>query len=97
MASSHRAKQNVSVQDPLVYPGWDKGEDYATQPAVTDRIIPSRENNHEKEYSTAGTSNNGNYVYFITSVSQMACLGKILHELVEKNNLLISLRQSYKS
>ncbi|XP_009879801.1 PREDICTED: CD44 antigen [Charadrius vociferus] len=53
MASSHRAKQNGSVQDPLVYPGWDKGEDYATQPAVTDRIIPSRENNHEKEYSTA--------------------------------------------
>ncbi|XP_054055699.1 CD44 antigen isoform X4 [Rissa tridactyla] len=51
-ASSHGAKQNDSAQDPLVYPGWDKGEDYATQPAVTDRIIPSRENNHQKESST---------------------------------------------
>ncbi|KAM6273433.1 CD44 antigen isoform 1-T1 [Porphyrio hochstetteri] len=51
-ASNHGAKQNDSTQDPLVYPGWDKGEDYATQPAIMDRIIPSRENNHEKESST---------------------------------------------
>ncbi|XP_063189605.1 CD44 antigen isoform X6 [Chroicocephalus ridibundus] len=55
-ASSHGAKQNDSAQDPLVYPGWDKGEDYATQPAVTDRIIPSRENNHQKESSTTGST-----------------------------------------
>ncbi|KAM6358765.1 CD44 antigen isoform 3-T3 [Alca torda] len=51
MASSHGAKQNDSAQDPLVYPGWDKGEDYATQPSVMDRNIPSRENNHQKESS----------------------------------------------
>ncbi|KAM6273434.1 CD44 antigen isoform 2-T2 [Porphyrio hochstetteri] len=55
-ASNHGAKQNDSTQDPLVYPGWDKGEDYATQPAIMDRIIPSRENNHEKESSTGSTS-----------------------------------------
>ncbi|XP_009571607.1 PREDICTED: CD44 antigen-like [Fulmarus glacialis] len=55
MAPSHGAKQNDSAQDPLVYPGWDKGEDYATQPAIMDRIIPSRENNHEKESSTTAT------------------------------------------
>ncbi|XP_009982047.1 PREDICTED: CD44 antigen [Tauraco erythrolophus] len=54
MSSNHGAKQNDSAQDILVYPGWDKGEDYATQPTITDRIIPSRENNHEKEsYTTA--------------------------------------------
>ncbi|XP_037251013.1 CD44 antigen isoform X6 [Falco rusticolus] len=53
MVSSHGAKQNNSVQEPLVYPGWDQGEDYTTQPAIMDRIIPSRENNHEKESSTA--------------------------------------------
>ncbi|XP_074950459.1 CD44 antigen isoform X4 [Phalacrocorax aristotelis] len=52
MASNHGAKQNDSAQDPLVYPGWDKGKDYATQPTIMDRIIPSRENNHEKESST---------------------------------------------
>ncbi|XP_063254378.1 CD44 antigen isoform X5 [Prinia subflava] len=49
---SHGAQQNDSAKDPLVYPGWDEGEDYATQPAVTDRVIPSRENNHERESST---------------------------------------------
>ncbi|XP_074440368.1 CD44 antigen isoform X1 [Larus michahellis] len=58
-ASSHGAKQNDSAQDPLVYPGWDKGEDYATQPAVTDRIIPSRENNHQKESSTTAVASSG--------------------------------------
>ncbi|XP_032867044.1 CD44 antigen isoform X3 [Tyto alba] len=52
MASNRGAKQNDTAQDPLVYPGWDKGEDYATQPAITDRIIPSRENNHEKDSSS---------------------------------------------
>ncbi|XP_076200475.1 CD44 antigen isoform X21 [Aptenodytes patagonicus] len=56
MASNHGAKQNNSAQDPLVYPGWDKGEDYATQPAIMDRIIPSRENKHEKESSTTVTA-----------------------------------------
>lgn len=51
MASSHRAKENNSAQDPLVYPGWDKGDDYATQPAIINRItIPSRENNHESVF-----------------------------------------------
>eukprot|EP00075_Anas_platyrhynchos_P024099 XP_027313352.1 CD44 antigen isoform X17 [Anas platyrhynchos] len=51
MASSHGARQNDSAQDQLVYPGWDKGEDYSTQAPVMDRVIPSRENNHEKESS----------------------------------------------
>ncbi|KAM9652401.1 CD44 antigen isoform 6-T6 [Morphnus guianensis] len=55
MASNHGAKQNNSAQDPLVYPDWDKGEDY-TQRAITDRIIPSRENNHEKESSTTAVA-----------------------------------------
>ncbi|KAM7109792.1 CD44 antigen isoform 4-T4 [Ciconia maguari] len=55
MASNHGAKQNDSAQDPLVHPGWDKGEDYTTQPAIMDRIIPSRENNHEKGSSTTVT------------------------------------------
>ncbi|XP_009074958.1 PREDICTED: CD44 antigen, partial [Acanthisitta chloris] len=50
--SSYGTKQNNSAQDPLVYPGWDKGKDYATQPAVTDRIIPSRKNDQDKESST---------------------------------------------
>ncbi|KAM4898525.1 CD44 antigen [Sylvia borin] len=49
---SRGAKQNDSAQDPLVYPGWDEGEDYATQPSVTDRVIPSRESDHERESST---------------------------------------------
>lgn len=57
MASSHGARQNDSAQDQLVYPGWDKGEDYSTQAPVMDRIIPSRENNHEKESSNTGTTN----------------------------------------
>ncbi|KAM4779344.1 CD44 antigen isoform 8-T8 [Cyanocitta cristata] len=52
MVPSHGAKQNDSEQDPVVYPGWDKGKDYATQPAITDRVIPSTENNHERESST---------------------------------------------
>ncbi|XP_053836815.1 CD44 antigen [Vidua macroura] len=52
MVPSHGAKQNDSAQEPLVYPGWDEREDYATQRAVTDRLIPSRESNHERESST---------------------------------------------
>uniref|UniRef100_A0A8B9EFB4 CD44 antigen n=1 Tax=Anser cygnoides TaxID=8845 RepID=A0A8B9EFB4_ANSCY len=56
MASSHGARQNDSAQDPLVYPGWDKGEDYSTQAPVMDRIIPSRESNHEKESSNTGST-----------------------------------------
>ncbi|XP_050192507.1 CD44 antigen isoform X2 [Myiozetetes cayanensis] len=50
--SSHTAVVSTSVQDPWVYPGWDNREDYATRPAITDRTIPSRENNHEKDSST---------------------------------------------
>lgn len=86
MVPSHGAKQNDSEQDPVVYPGWDKGKDYATQPAITDRVIPSTENNHERESSTTGTSNDVCYVCCITSISQMASPGKILHELVERSN-----------
>uniref|UniRef100_A0A8C0VGP6 CD44 antigen n=1 Tax=Cyanistes caeruleus TaxID=156563 RepID=A0A8C0VGP6_CYACU len=56
MVPSHGAKQNDSAQDPLVYPGWDEGEDYATQPAVTERVTPSRENYHERESSTTGST-----------------------------------------
>ncbi|XP_014107510.1 PREDICTED: CD44 antigen isoform X4 [Pseudopodoces humilis] len=56
MVPSHGAKQNDSAQDPLVYPGWDEGEDYATQPAVTERVTPSRESNHERESSTTAVA-----------------------------------------
>ncbi|KAM6075018.1 CD44 antigen [Chlamydotis macqueenii] len=56
MASNHGAKQNDSAQEPLMYPALDKGEDYATQPAIMDRIIPSRENNNEKESSTTAVA-----------------------------------------
>nr|XP_041572506.1 CD44 antigen isoform X6 [Taeniopygia guttata] len=56
MVPSHGPKQNDSAQDPLVYPGWDEGEDYATQPAVTDRDIASRESHHERESSTTGST-----------------------------------------
>ncbi|XP_068801566.1 CD44 antigen isoform X4 [Struthio camelus] len=61
MASSYGAKQNDSAQDhPLVYPGWDEGDDYSTRPTVMDRIISSRENDHERESSsTAVTSPDG--------------------------------------
>ncbi|XP_010709543.1 CD44 antigen isoform X10 [Meleagris gallopavo] len=50
MVSNHGAKQNDSAQDPFVNPGWGK-EDYSTQPTIMDRVIPSRESNHEKETS----------------------------------------------
>ncbi|XP_037993863.1 CD44 antigen isoform X12 [Motacilla alba alba] len=56
MVPSRGAKQNDSAQEPLVYPGSDEGEDYATQPAVTDRVIPSRESNHERDSSTTGST-----------------------------------------
>ncbi|XP_072785958.1 CD44 antigen isoform X13 [Taeniopygia guttata] len=56
MVPSHGPKQNDSAQDPLVYPGWDEGEDYATQPAVTDRDIASRESHHERESSTTAVA-----------------------------------------
>ncbi|XP_027559710.1 CD44 antigen isoform X4 [Neopelma chrysocephalum] len=55
MVSTHGAKQNDSMQDPWVYPGWDNGEDYATRPSIMDRTIPSRGNNHEKDSSTTVT------------------------------------------
>lgn len=80
MVSNHGAKQNDSAQDPLVYPGWGK-EDYSTQPTIKDRVIPSRESNREKESSNTGTSCNINYAYFISYVFQIACLGKLLHDL----------------
>ncbi|XP_061853678.1 CD44 antigen isoform X3 [Colius striatus] len=59
MVFNHGSKQNDSVQDTLMHPGWDKGDDYATQPTIMDRIIPSRENNHEKESSTTAASPDG--------------------------------------
>lgn len=80
MVSNHGAKQNDSAQDPLVYPDWGK-EDYSTQSTIMDRVIPSRESNHEKESSNTGTSHNINDAYFITSVFQISCLGKLLHDL----------------
>ncbi|XP_030805659.1 CD44 antigen isoform X7 [Camarhynchus parvulus] len=52
MVPSRGAKQNDSAREPLVYPGWDEGEDYATEPAGMDRVTPSRESNHERESST---------------------------------------------
>lgn len=81
MVPSHGAKENNSAHEPLVNPGWDEGEDYSTQPAVTDR-----EDTHERESSPTGTSNNVCYVCCMTSVSQMASPGKILHELVDRSN-----------
>ncbi|KAM9555006.1 CD44 antigen [Guaruba guarouba] len=60
MSSNHGAKQNDSVEDPMVYPGWDKGENYTTQATVMDRIIPSRKNSNEKESpATAVASSDG--------------------------------------
>ncbi|XP_062476225.1 CD44 antigen isoform X9 [Pezoporus occidentalis] len=59
MPSNHGAKQNNSVEDPMVYPGWDKGENYTTQAAVMDRIIPSRKNSNEKDSPATGTSQSG--------------------------------------
>ncbi|XP_051660086.1 CD44 antigen isoform X22 [Manacus candei] len=56
MVSTHGAKQNDSMQDPWIYPGWDNGEEYATWPAITDRTIPSRGNNHEKDSSTTAVA-----------------------------------------
>ncbi|XP_054256246.1 CD44 antigen [Indicator indicator] len=56
VVSSHGATHNDSA---LVYPGWEQGEDYATQTAVMDRIIPSRDNNHHKESSTTVASTDG--------------------------------------
>ncbi|KAF2977216.1 hypothetical protein EK904_008002, partial [Melospiza melodia maxima] len=52
MVPSHGAKQNDSAREPLVSPGWNEGEDYATEPAGMDRVTPSRESNHERESST---------------------------------------------
>ncbi|XP_032547773.1 CD44 antigen isoform X4 [Chiroxiphia lanceolata] len=56
MVSTHGAKQNDSMQDPWIYPGWDNGEEYATRPAIMDRTIPSRGNNHEKDSSTTAVA-----------------------------------------
>ncbi|KAL9850633.1 CD44 antigen isoform 3-T3 [Geothlypis trichas] len=53
MVPSHGAKQNDSAREPLGYPRWDEEEeDYATEPAGTDRVTPSRESNHEGDSST---------------------------------------------
>ncbi|XP_050831728.1 CD44 antigen isoform X2 [Serinus canaria] len=46
---SRGAKQNDSEREPPVYPGWEQGQDYATEPAVMDRVTPSRESNHERD------------------------------------------------
>ncbi|XP_030805660.1 CD44 antigen isoform X8 [Camarhynchus parvulus] len=56
MVPSRGAKQNDSAREPLVYPGWDEGEDYATEPAGMDRVTPSRESNHERESSTTAVA-----------------------------------------
>ncbi|XP_074399323.1 CD44 antigen isoform X2 [Zonotrichia albicollis] len=56
MVPSHGAKQNDSAREPLVSPGWNKGEDYATEPAGMDRVTPSRESNHERESSTTAVA-----------------------------------------
>uniref|UniRef100_A0A803W259 CD44 antigen n=1 Tax=Ficedula albicollis TaxID=59894 RepID=A0A803W259_FICAL len=83
---SHGAKENDSAHEPWLYPGWDEGEDYATQPAVTERVIPSRDSSHERQPSTTGTSNSVCFVCCITSVSQVASPGKIWRELVHRSN-----------
>lgn len=80
------AKENDSEHDQWMLPGWDQREDYATQPAVTDRVIPSRDSNDEADSSTTGTGNNVCFVCCITSVSQMASPGKIFNELVDRSN-----------
>ncbi|XP_056348478.1 CD44 antigen isoform X6 [Oenanthe melanoleuca] len=49
---SHGAKENDSAHEPWLLPGWDEGQDHATQPAVTERVIPSRDSSHEREPST---------------------------------------------
>ncbi|XP_059705220.1 CD44 antigen isoform X28 [Haemorhous mexicanus] len=49
---SRGAKQNDSAPEPPVYPGWEEGEDNATEPAVMDRVTSSRESNHERDSST---------------------------------------------
>ncbi|KAF4790211.1 CD44 antigen isoform X3 [Turdus rufiventris] len=46
------AKENDSEHDQWMLPGWDQREDYTTQPAVTDRVIPSRDSNDEADSST---------------------------------------------
>uniref|UniRef100_A0A803WAZ5 CD44 antigen n=1 Tax=Ficedula albicollis TaxID=59894 RepID=A0A803WAZ5_FICAL len=53
---SHGAKENDSAHEPWLYPGWDEGEDYATQPAVTERVIPSRDSSHERQPSTTAVA-----------------------------------------
>ncbi|XP_059329446.1 CD44 antigen isoform X10 [Ammospiza nelsoni] len=56
MVPSHGAKQNDSAREPLVFPGWNEGENYATEPAGMDRVTPSRESNHERESSTTAVA-----------------------------------------
>ncbi|CAN8214870.1 unnamed protein product [Coccothraustes coccothraustes] len=56
MVPSRGAAQNDSAREPLVYPGWEKGEDYATEPALMDRVTPSRESNHERDSSTTAVA-----------------------------------------
>ncbi|XP_056348476.1 CD44 antigen isoform X4 [Oenanthe melanoleuca] len=53
---SHGAKENDSAHEPWLLPGWDEGQDHATQPAVTERVIPSRDSSHEREPSTTAVA-----------------------------------------
>ncbi|XP_059705196.1 CD44 antigen isoform X6 [Haemorhous mexicanus] len=53
---SRGAKQNDSAPEPPVYPGWEEGEDNATEPAVMDRVTSSRESNHERDSSTTAVA-----------------------------------------
>ncbi|XP_042635352.1 CD44 antigen isoform X3 [Catharus ustulatus] len=50
------AKENDSEHDLWMHPGWDQREDYTTQPAVTDRVIPSRDSNDERDSSTTAVT-----------------------------------------
>ncbi|XP_014729025.1 PREDICTED: CD44 antigen isoform X2 [Sturnus vulgaris] len=52
---SQGTKENDSEHEPLVYPGWEQGEEHATQPAGTDRVIPSRDSNLETDSSTTAS------------------------------------------
>ncbi|KAM7041840.1 CD44 antigen isoform 6-T6 [Acridotheres tristis] len=53
---SQGTKENDSEHEPLVYPGWEQEEEHATQPAVTDGVIPSTDSNLETDSSTTGSS-----------------------------------------
>ncbi|KAM7041839.1 CD44 antigen isoform 5-T5 [Acridotheres tristis] len=53
---SQGTKENDSEHEPLVYPGWEQEEEHATQPAVTDGVIPSTDSNLETDSSTTAVA-----------------------------------------